>query len=79
MYKSEIYSYHDLADYQNILNRWKRYFPQLLNVHSVSDVRQIEMHTAETTVPDPNLFEHEIAIAKLKNINRQVVIKFRQN
>jgi hypothetical protein len=35
-----------LADSHKILNRWKNYFPQLLNVHSVSDVRQIEIHTA---------------------------------
>jgi hypothetical protein len=36
-----------LADPHNILNRWKNYFSQLLNVHRVSDVRQIEIHTAE--------------------------------
>jgi hypothetical protein len=29
-----------LADSHNILNRWKNYFSQLLNVHNVSDVRQ---------------------------------------
>jgi hypothetical protein len=34
-----------LADSRNILNRWKNYFSQLLNVHNVSDVRQIEVHT----------------------------------
>jgi hypothetical protein len=34
-----------LADSHNILNRWKNYFSQLLNVHRVSDVRLIEMHT----------------------------------
>jgi hypothetical protein len=28
-----------LADSHNILNRWKNYFSQLLNVHNVSDVR----------------------------------------
>jgi hypothetical protein len=39
-----------LADSQNILNRWKKYFSQLLNVHDVSDVRQIEVHTAEKLV-----------------------------
>jgi hypothetical protein len=39
-----------LADSHNILNRWKNYFSQLLNVHSVSDVRQIEVHTAESLV-----------------------------
>jgi hypothetical protein len=35
-------------------------------VHSVSDVRQIEIHTAEPLVPGPSLLEVEIAIAKLK-------------
>jgi hypothetical protein len=31
-----------LADSHTILNRWwKNYFPQVLNVHSVSDVMQI--------------------------------------
>jgi hypothetical protein len=40
-----------LADSHNILNRWKNYFPQLLNVHNISDVRQIEVHTAEPLVP----------------------------
>jgi hypothetical protein len=33
-----------LKDSHNILNRWKNYFSQLLNVHIVSDVRQIEVH-----------------------------------
>jgi hypothetical protein len=28
-----------LADFNTILNRWKNYFSQLLNVHNVSDVR----------------------------------------
>jgi hypothetical protein len=51
-----------LADAHNILNRWKNY-SQLLNV---SDVRQIEIHTAEPLVPDPSPFDVEIAIAKLK-------------
>jgi hypothetical protein len=31
------------ADYHNILNSWKNYFSQLLNVHNVSDVKQIEV------------------------------------
>jgi hypothetical protein len=54
-----------LADSRNILNRWKEYFSQLLNVRRVSDVRQIAMHTAAPLVPDPSPFEAEIAIAKL--------------
>jgi hypothetical protein len=43
-----------LADSYNILNRWKNYF-QLLNVYRVSDVRQIEIHTAEPLVLIPAL------------------------
>jgi hypothetical protein len=31
-----------LKDSHNILKRWKNYFSQLLNVHNVSDARQIE-------------------------------------
>jgi hypothetical protein len=68
-----------LADSHNILNKWKNYFSQLLNVHRVSDVRQIEIHTAEPLVPDPSPFEVEIAIENLKGINRQVVMEFQQN
>jgi hypothetical protein len=55
-----------LADSHNILNRWKNYFSQLLDVHRVSDVRQIEIHAAELLVPDPRRFEVEITIVKLK-------------
>jgi hypothetical protein len=43
-----------LEDSHIILNRWKNYFSQLLNVHNVSDVRQIEVHTAEPLVPGPS-------------------------
>jgi hypothetical protein len=32
----------DLLADSHILNRWKNYFSQLLNVHSVTDVRQIQ-------------------------------------
>jgi hypothetical protein len=67
-----------LVDSHDILNRWKNYFSQLLNVNNVSDVRQIEVHTAESLVPGPSRLEVEIAIAKL-SINRQVVIKFLHN
>jgi hypothetical protein len=43
------------------LNRWKN-FSQLFNVHTVSDIRQIEIHIAEPLVLDPAIFEVEIAI-----------------
>jgi hypothetical protein len=55
-----------LADTNTILNRWKSYFSHLLNVHSVSDVRHIEIHTAEPIVSGPSHSEIEIYIAKLK-------------
>jgi hypothetical protein len=40
-----------LADYRDVLNRGNNYFPQLFNVHRISDVRQTEIHTAELLVP----------------------------
>jgi hypothetical protein len=55
-----------LADSHNILNKCKNYLSQLLNVRSVSDVKQIEVHTAEPLVPGPSPLEVEIAVAKLK-------------
>jgi hypothetical protein len=36
-----------LADSRNNLNKWKNYFSQLLIVYYVSDVSQIEVHTAD--------------------------------
>jgi hypothetical protein len=50
----------------SILNRWKNYFCQLLNVHGVKDVRQTEIHTAEPLVPEPSSSEVEITIEKFK-------------
>jgi hypothetical protein len=55
-----------LADSHKILNRWKKYFSQLLYEHNVSDVRQIEVHTAEQLVAGPGRLEVEIATAKLE-------------
>jgi hypothetical protein len=55
-----------LADSHNILNRWKNYFSQFLNVHNASEVRQIEVHMAEPLVPGSSRLEVETAIAKLK-------------
>jgi hypothetical protein len=55
-----------LADSYNILNMWWNYFLKLLNMHNVSDVRQIEIHTAEPSISGPSRLEVEIAITKLK-------------
>jgi hypothetical protein len=38
---------------------------QLLHVHNVSDVRQIEVHTAESLIRVPSYLEVEVAVAKL--------------
>jgi hypothetical protein len=46
----------------SILARWRNSFSQLFNVHGVNDVRQTEIHTAETLVPEPRAFEVEMAI-----------------
>jgi hypothetical protein len=54
-----------LADSHNHFSKLKKYFSHLLNMHNVSDVRQIEVHTAEPLVSDPSFLEFEIAIAKL--------------
>jgi hypothetical protein len=59
--------------------QWKSYFSHLLNVYNVSDVRQIEIHTAEPLVPGPSHHQVETATEKLKSINLQAVIKFQQN
>ena len=55
-----------VADSYNIVVRWRKYFSQVLNVHWVNDVKQTEIHTAETLVPEPSAFEGEMAIEKLK-------------
>jgi hypothetical protein len=56
-----------LADSQKVLNRWKNYFSQLLNLHSVGDVKQMEVHMAER----PSHLEVKFAIAKLKKYKLQ--------
>jgi len=44
------------------LARGRKHFSQLFNVHGVSDVRQIEIHTAETLMPEPSAFEVEMVL-----------------
>jgi hypothetical protein len=36
-----------LTDPQSDLNRWKNFFNQVLNVHVVHDIRQMDIHMAE--------------------------------
>jgi hypothetical protein len=42
------------------------YLCQLLNVQRVGDIRQTEIQTAEPLVPQPSIFEVEVATDKLK-------------
>jgi len=55
------------ADPHSIMARWRNYFYQLLNVHEDNDIRQAEIHTVEPLVPEPNAFEVDLAVGKLKN------------
>ena len=54
------------TDCHSILARWRNHFSQLLNVYGVKDVRQTEIHKAESLVPEPSAFEVEVAIEKLR-------------
>jgi hypothetical protein len=54
-----------LADPPKILNSWKNYFCELLNIHGVGGVRQTEMHTAEPFVPESRASEFGVAFWKL--------------
>ena len=56
-----------MADSHSIMARWRNYFTQILNVHKVKDVRQVEIHTIEPLAPEPSAFDVELSIAKLKN------------
>ena len=51
----------------SILVWWRKHFSQIFNVYEVSDVRHIEIHSAETQVSEPSAFEIEMAIQKLKS------------
>jgi hypothetical protein len=48
------------------LAEWRNYFCQLLNVHGDNYVRQTEIYTVGSSVPDLNAFEFEIVTGKLK-------------
>jgi hypothetical protein len=54
------------ADSCKILNMWKNYFCQLLNVHGAGGVRQTEMHTAQPCASESSFSEGEVAIRMLK-------------
>jgi hypothetical protein len=45
-----------------VLNRWKNFFKQMLNMHGVHNVKQMDIHMAEPLVPEPSPVKVEIAI-----------------
>jgi hypothetical protein len=56
-----------VADSHSILVRWRNPFSQLLNIYEVNDVRETEIHTVKSLVPDPSAFNVELAIEKLES------------
>jgi hypothetical protein len=50
----------------SILARWRNHFCLLLNGHRVTDVRQTEICTAQSLVPEPSAYNIEMATEKLK-------------
>ena len=56
-----------VSDIHSIVVRWRKYFPQLFNVHGVKEVGQAEIHTAEPLVPEPSAFDVELPIGNLKS------------
>jgi hypothetical protein len=56
-----------LADPLSVLNMWKYFFNQVLNIQGIDDIRQVDILKAEPLVSEPNLVEVEIAIGKLKS------------
>jgi hypothetical protein len=54
-----------------MLSRWKNYFFQLWNLHCFSNVRQIEIYTAESLVLGASRHNVENAIETLKKCKSQ--------
>jgi len=55
-----------VTDLHSILVRWRNHFSELLNVHRANDIKQTEIHTAESLVPEPSASEFQLATEKLK-------------
>jgi hypothetical protein len=54
------------ADSHSTLARCRNRFSQPLNICGLNDVRQTELLTTETPVPETSAFDFELAIEKLK-------------
>jgi hypothetical protein len=51
-----------VTDCYSIVAGWRNQFSQLFIEYTVSDVRQLEIHTEEPLAPEPSAFEFEMAI-----------------
>ena len=60
-----------MTDFHSILTGWRNHSQQLFDLHEVSDVRQTEIYTAETIVPEPSAFKFEMATENLKRDKSQ--------
>jgi hypothetical protein len=68
-----------LPDYRDILNKWKNYFFKLLNMHNISDVRQMKYIYVNYCYLVHIVLRLNLLLQSWKSINRQVVIKLLQN
>jgi len=60
------------TDSHHILVMWRNHFFQLFGVLGVSDLRQSQIHTAQSMVPELSALEVEMAIETVKShITRQ--------
>jgi hypothetical protein len=55
-----------VTDCHSVLFRWRNHFPQLFNLDEFSDVRQAQIHTEKSLVPEPSVFKVEKAIENTK-------------
>jgi len=59
-----------VTDSLSSLDRWRNHFSQLLSLDGINDVRQTEIQTKESLVPEPSTFE-VMAIEELKRHKSQ--------
>ena len=69
-----------VAECHSILVRWGKPFISAVNVYGVSNVRQTEIHTAETLMSEPRMrLRLSWVLKSSKKTNHQVLIKLQQN
>jgi hypothetical protein len=56
-----------VAESYNIVDRWRNYFSQLLNLNGINDIKPIDTLTIVPLVAEPSIFEFELAIEKPKS------------